>query len=78
MGIFKVVRPDKDVVSGDQVHHPEESRRGNITREALNDTGFEVNHHGVSETLCHERHALVVGGDVSALSKMRENFDVRR
>jgi hypothetical protein len=33
MGIFKVVRPDEDVVSGDQVHHPEESRRGNITRE---------------------------------------------
>ena len=76
MGIFKVVRADEQVVSVDQVHHAEESRRGNITGEALNDAGFEVDHHGVAEALCHERHALVVGRDVSALSKMRENFDV--
>ncbi|MGB7846664.1 MAG: hypothetical protein WBL63_13695, partial [Candidatus Acidiferrum sp.] len=69
---------DEDVVSGDQVHHPEESRRGNIAGKALNNAGFEVNHHGVSEALGHERHALVIGRDVSALSKMRENFDVRR
>jgi hypothetical protein len=78
MGIFKVVRADEDVVSRDQVHHPEESRRRYIAGEALNGAGFEVNDHGVSEALCHERHALVVGRDISALSKMRENFDVRR
>jgi len=78
MGIFKMVRADEQVVSGDQVHHSKESGGGNVAGETLNDAGFEVNHHGVAEALCHERHALVVGRDVSALSKVRENFDVRR
>src|SRR5205823_9099833 len=36
MGIFKVVRADEQVVSGDQVHYPQESGRRYITGEALN------------------------------------------
>jgi hypothetical protein len=59
------------------VHYPEERRGGYIAGEALNDARFEVNHHGVSEALSHERHALIVGRNVSALSKMGENLDVR-
>ena len=77
MGIFEVVRADEQVVLGDQVHHSQESRRRNIASEALNEAGFE-SITMASPKLLHERHALVVGRDISALSKMRENFDVRR
>src|SRR5262249_12162474 len=75
--VFKVVRTDQDVVSGNQVHDAQESRRRNVASKALNDARLEVDDHGISEAFGHERNALVVRRNVRALAEVSKDLDVR-
>jgi hypothetical protein len=39
---------------------------------------FQIDQHGIAETLVHERNSLVVWGNIGSLSKVSQQFNVRR
>src|SRR5215469_3375752 len=59
------------------MHNSKESCGRNVASETLDNAGFQVNQHGVSETLCHEGYTLIIGRDVSALPEVGEHFNIR-
>jgi hypothetical protein len=59
------------------MHHAQKDGSRHIAGQAANLARFQVDDHRIAEALGHERHPLIVGGDIGTFSEVSEHFDVR-
>src|SRR5207302_3499991 len=76
--ILEVIWTNQDVIPCHEMHYSEEGSSRQIAGQALNNARIQVQHHGVTKTLCHERDTLVIRRYVRTFTEMGQNLNIRR
>lgn len=78
MDVGEFLRTYQDVVAIGKVHDAQKRGAWDVAGQAANIAALQVKFEGIAKTLVHESDVLVIGREVGALAKMREDFNVRR